>query len=115
MGEIEQIVLGLEGGQWSLAESLREYERAIGRLKTCYRLLDSAERHVALLAGFDADGNPITEMLEEDPAASLEAKRQARSRHRGITTGATESGDSEAASRHGQSQGDRIDRPTGLF
>lgn len=83
--EIEQIVLGLEGGEWSLAESLRQYERAVGRLQTCHSLLQDAERHIALLSGFDADGNPMTETLEGDPASSLEQKQQSRSRNRGVS------------------------------
>ena len=82
--EIEQIVQGLEGGEWSLATSLREYERAIGRLQTCHAVLQDAERHVSLLAGFDAEGNPVTEAIEGDAAEGLEEKRQARSRHRGV-------------------------------
>ena len=65
LAEIEKIVLQLEGGELSLAESLEKYERAIGRLKQCHRLLDAAEQQVTVLAGFDAEGNPVTETLEE--------------------------------------------------
>lgn len=61
--EVEQIVSRLEGGQLGLTESLQQYEVGIKQLKQCHQLLDAAEQRVSLLAGFDADGNPVLESL----------------------------------------------------
>jgi exodeoxyribonuclease VII small subunit len=61
---IEQIVCKLEGGQLGLSESLQQYELGIRQLKRCQELLDAAEQRVSVLAGFDAEGNPVVEPLE---------------------------------------------------
>ena len=93
VAEIEAIVRGLESGDWSLTESLEQYERAVGRLQTCHRMLESAQRRVTLLSGFDAEGNPVTESLDAsepgeasvgDPEA-LERKRRSRVASRGLS------------------------------
>lgn len=64
LAEVEQIVAALESGQLGLSESLEQYEQGIKRLKRCHALLAAAEQRVSLLAGFDADGNPLTEPME---------------------------------------------------
>lgn len=61
---IEQIVGKLESGQLGLSESLQQYELGIRQLKRCQELLDAAEQRVSVLAGFDAEGNPVEEPLE---------------------------------------------------
>jgi len=63
--EVEQIVARLEGGQLGLSESLQQYELGIKQLKRCHELLDAAEQRVNVLAGFDAEGNPVLEPLQE--------------------------------------------------
>jgi exodeoxyribonuclease VII small subunit len=63
--EVEEIVSRLEGGQLGLSESLEQYEVGIRRLKRCHELLDAAEQRVSVLAGFDAEGNPVEEPLQE--------------------------------------------------
>jgi hypothetical protein len=45
-------------------------------------MLSQAERKIEVLAGFDAEGNPITEPLLEDDGESLEEKADQRSRRR---------------------------------
>ena len=94
VAEIETIVRGLESGDWSLTESLEQYERAVGRLQTCHRMLESAQRRVTLLSGFDAEGNPVTEPMDAsepgetsggDPEA-LERKRRSRVASRGLAS-----------------------------
>ncbi|MGV3484569.1 MAG: exodeoxyribonuclease VII small subunit [Planctomycetaceae bacterium] len=81
IAEVEDIVGRLEGGKLELAQSLDEYQRGIGTLKECYALLDSAERRITMLCGFDADGNAVTEPFEE-PALSAQEKQAARSTRR---------------------------------
>ncbi len=63
--EVETIVAKLESGALGLTESLGQYETGIKRLKQCHRLLAAAEQRVSVLAGFDADGNSISETLDE--------------------------------------------------
>jgi len=65
LAEVEQIVSQLESGQLNLTDSLKQYELGIKRLKQCHQLLEAAEQRVSQLAGFDADGNPITEPLSD--------------------------------------------------
>lgn len=60
LDELEQIVDNLEAGEPALAEALAKYERGIHLLARCQNLLDGADRTVALLAGVDANGQPLT-------------------------------------------------------
>ena len=82
MSKLEAIVGQLEEGEVGLAEALARYEEGVGLLKQCYRLLESAERRIGLLSGFDAQGNPVLELLESDSPTSLEEKAASRSRRR---------------------------------
>jgi exodeoxyribonuclease VII small subunit len=50
-------------------------------LRRCSELLSGAQRKIELLSGFDADGNPVTQPLDDD-TLSLEEKAQNRSRRR---------------------------------
>lgn len=95
LGEIETVVRKLESGELSLDDSLRQYESAVGKMRQCYDLLEIAERRVSVLAGFDADGNPVTQPLEEagdgrgnDTEALIE-KQKTRARRRGVTPSET--------------------------
>lgn len=89
LGEIEVVVRKLESGELSLDDSLRQYECAVSKMRRCYELLDVAERRVSVLSGFDADGNPVTEPLEDagdgrgNDAETLIEKQKTRSRRRG--------------------------------
>ncbi len=89
LGEIEIVVRKLESGELSLDDSLRQYESAVKRMRQCYELLEIAERRVSVLAGFDADGNPVTQPLEDagdghgNDADSLIEKQKTRGRRRG--------------------------------
>lgn len=89
LAALEQIVASLEGGQLGLGESLDAYEAGIRQLKACHGQLQAAERRVELLSGFDADGNPITEPLD-DATLTLEEKQAARARRRGAASGCDE-------------------------
>jgi exodeoxyribonuclease VII small subunit len=66
--QVERIVASLESGQLGLSESLAKYEQGIGALKRCHGLLDAAEQRINVLAGFDAEGNPVLEPMDDKPA-----------------------------------------------
>ncbi|TWT79265.1 Exodeoxyribonuclease 7 small subunit [Planctomycetes bacterium CA13] len=70
IGEVEGIVHELESGELGLTESLNHYEVGIKRLNECHKLLQSAERKISLLSGFDSDGNPLTEPFDDDAEVS---------------------------------------------
>jgi exodeoxyribonuclease VII small subunit len=80
LAEVERIVSELEGGSLNLTESLQQYEKGIQYLRQCHTILGAAERKVTLLAGFDADGNPLTRPLAElgsDPQEGSEGGHSA--------------------------------------
>ncbi len=55
---LEKTVRELEGGALSLDDALSAYERGVGLLARCRKLLDVAERKVALVVGVDDQGEP---------------------------------------------------------
>jgi exodeoxyribonuclease VII small subunit len=78
---LEQIVRQLEQGRLGLSESLDVYAEGIQHLKQCYQTLESAERKIELLAGIDAQENPVTQPFD-DTELSLDEKAEARSDRR---------------------------------
>ena len=81
MGDLEGIVRRLEEGGESLEKALHDYSRALGLLKVCHQKLDAAERQVEVLSGIDAEGNPITQPVE-DVEETMEEKRHSRAAKR---------------------------------
>ena len=65
MAEVERIVSQLESGSLNLTESLEQYEKGVKYLRDCHAILGAAERKVTMLAGFDADGNPVAHSAGE--------------------------------------------------
>ncbi len=104
--ELEQIVAQLESGQLGLDQSLAEYEAGVQRLKQCYRLIEKAERRIALLRRVDESGQPILEAFD-DSQGSLEEKAQAR--------GARRSRPARDASHGGEGGKNNVDSGPGLF
>ena len=49
MAKLEQAVLGLEGGNMSLDDSLAAFENAVKLVKVCNEKLECAERRVRIL------------------------------------------------------------------
>ncbi len=49
LGELEQLVAKMEGGELSLDESLRSFERGIALYRHCQTALEQAELRVKLL------------------------------------------------------------------
>ncbi len=79
---LEEIVAALEDGQLGLSDSLKRYEEGVKHLKHCYQALTGAERRIELLAGIDAEGNPITQPFDE-PEEALEEKQRTPGQRRG--------------------------------
>ena len=78
---LEGMVRELEEGQHGLDEALARYEEGVKLLRRCHDLLRRAERRIEVVAGVDAEGNPITTPFE-DPPLSLDEKSKHRSRRR---------------------------------
>lgn len=57
---LEEIVERLERGTLGLEDALAEFEKGVGLLRDCSRVLDEAERRIEILLDFDADGHPRT-------------------------------------------------------
>jgi exodeoxyribonuclease VII small subunit len=97
---LEQIVRQLEQGRLGLSESLDVYGQGIQHLKQCYQTLESAERKIELLAGVDAQGNPVTQAFD-DTELTLDEKAEARSdrRSRAASRAAPTAPDDEAPGR----------------
>jgi exodeoxyribonuclease VII small subunit len=80
LAEVEKIVAKLESGELGLTESLQQYETGVKQLKRCQGLLDAAEQKVSLLSGFDADGNPITESMDQSSQRTGSGRTAKRSK-----------------------------------
>lgn len=82
--DLERVVASLEGGDLTLQESLEAYERGIARLRVCHQRLTAAERRIALLTGFDANGNPMLSPFVDCDEGDLQQKQQSRAQRRGV-------------------------------
>jgi exodeoxyribonuclease VII small subunit len=76
LGQLEAVVHDLEEGGLGLEEALARYEEGVRHLRRCYRALRHAERKIELLAGIDAEGEPITEPLDEPASQDAEEAPQ---------------------------------------
>jgi exodeoxyribonuclease VII small subunit len=70
VSRLEEIVESLELGEPDLAAALAKYETGVRLLTQCYGLLERADRAVALLAGVDEQGKPLTAPF--DATATIE-------------------------------------------
>ena len=66
----------------TVQDALQQYENGIKQLKQCHELLDAAEQRVTLLSGFDADGNAVTEAMEDPEAGAKRPKRATKRANR---------------------------------
>lgn len=76
--QLEAIVDDLERGEPELSAALTKYEQGVRLLARCHGVLDRAEQSVALLAGVDGAGNPITTPFLEETSAEPDAAPAAR-------------------------------------
>ncbi|MCA9193077.1 MAG: exodeoxyribonuclease VII small subunit [Planctomycetales bacterium] len=81
LSELEQIVRRLEHGGGALDEALKDYAKAIHLLKHCHARLETAERQIEILSGFDALGNPVTNQMRETEK-DLDEKQAGRASRR---------------------------------
>lgn len=81
LATLEMLVRRLESGEAGLEESLKLYEEGVGKLKSCYGLLQRAERKIEVLSGFNAAGEPVTEDFDEGET-SLAEKAESRTKRR---------------------------------
>ena len=65
LGEIEQLIADLEGGDLTLDQSVAKYEKAVKALKRCYEMLQKAEKRVEKLVK-SADGSLSTKPFEPE-------------------------------------------------
>lgn len=75
LGELQEIVAKLEAGSTSLDESMQQFERGVGLLKSCYRVLEEAEQRIEILTGVDRDGQAHTEPF--DASATFDSGEEA--------------------------------------
>lgn len=83
---LSEAVRSLEDDELTLDESLDCYQKGIEYVKQCQKLLQHAERKIELLSGFDAEGNPVTEPMD-DESMTLAEKAEGRSRRRSAKAG----------------------------
>ena len=62
---VEDVVKSLESGKLGLEESLERYESGIAALRSCYRILEEAERKIQVLVK-EKDGSLTAKDLDAD-------------------------------------------------
>ena len=115
LADVECIVARLESGETGLGESLELYEAGVKRLKECHALLHAAERQISLLSGFDADGNPITEPMEDASDETLEEKQKARRKRRRSAAPQSDDNGADSLTEDADSPSSTVDDSPGLF
>ncbi|MGC1273936.1 MAG: exodeoxyribonuclease VII small subunit [Planctomycetaceae bacterium] len=98
--ELESIARELDEGAVGLEESLRRFEQGVGLLRHCYGILDEAEKKIAVLTGFDGEGNPVLDSF--DATATAEQGTAGRRKSRSAPPAETDddgSNDSSASER----------------
>ena len=116
LAELEAVVRILEDGRIGLDESLAKYEEGVRLLKVCRESLQNAERKIMLLTGLDPNGNPVIEPFSEE-VATLEEKRDSRTRRRSRSTASSEPPACEelAENAEGLENNAESNRQRGLF
>jgi exodeoxyribonuclease VII small subunit len=79
---LQRTVERLESGDLGLDDSLAAYERGVRLLAQCHKLLDTAERQVALITGVGVDGTPETTPFDASAAVERESSPKPASRPR---------------------------------
>ncbi len=76
---LQSVTAELETGQTPLDDSLKLYEEGISLIRKCRERLTGARRKIEIIAGLDADGEPLTEPLDEEER-SLEKRSETKGR-----------------------------------
>ena len=74
LGELEQILADIEGGQVPLEESLVKYERGQFLIQHCRGVLTSAEKQIELLSKGEGDDLRSTPMPSGEKVAEEDAE-----------------------------------------
>lgn len=61
LNKLEKIVEGMERGDLSLEQALKDFEDGVKLTRECQKELSEAEQKVKKLLGFDGTSQPITE------------------------------------------------------
>lgn len=67
--ELQGIVQQMEGGSLGLDDAMKKFERGVELLRTCFQTLESAEKRIELLTGFDVNGVAKTRHFVADPTS----------------------------------------------
>lgn len=70
VAELQGIVQQMEGGSLGLDEAMKKFERGVELLRTCFQTLESAEKRIEVLTGFDVDGKARTRPFAADATSS---------------------------------------------
>ena len=62
---VEEVVRSLESGKLGLEESLEKYEAGIAALRTCYKILEEAEKKIQILVK-EKDGSLTATDLDSE-------------------------------------------------
>ncbi|MGA2616015.1 MAG: exodeoxyribonuclease VII small subunit [Thermoguttaceae bacterium] len=65
LARLDEIVHLLEEGEVGLDDALARYEEGVGLLRQAFEALRRAERRIEILSGVDAEGNPVTQPLDD--------------------------------------------------
>jgi len=76
MAELGSVVKALEGGQETLEDSLKLFERGMSLLRICHRQLDSAAQRIEVITKLTADG--VVETAEFDGTDSVSKAKSRR-------------------------------------
>ena len=74
VSELQEIVGQLEDGSLALEESMRQFERGVALLRSCYQVLEQAEQRIEILTSPDGDGNRQT--MPFDAASTMERQAE---------------------------------------
>jgi exodeoxyribonuclease VII small subunit len=85
LSELERIVASLERGEPELTSALAKYEKGVGLLAQCYRLIEQAELSIALITGVDDAGSPLTTPYDATPTIAREGDATATSHPQGLS------------------------------
>jgi len=64
LNKLEKIVEGMEKGELSLEQALKDFEEGVKLTRECQKELTDAEQKVKKLLGFDDANKPITEEFQ---------------------------------------------------
>jgi exodeoxyribonuclease VII small subunit len=64
LNKLEKIVEGMEKGELSLEQALKDFEEGVKLTRECQKELTDAEQKVKKLLGFDESNKPLTEEFQ---------------------------------------------------